>query len=798
MEHILRLLKRHGVTDVVSTLWYLSESIIATFGDGSDLGLNLIHSLETTPLGTAGAVKLAEAHLKGDTIVIISGDALTSLDLTKALAWHREKGSMATLVLKRVPNPLEFGVVITDEESRIVRFLEKPGWSQVFSDTVNTGIYILEPEVLDLMESGVNTDWSQDIFPKMLANNAPLFGYVTEEYWSDIGSHGQYMEAQADILGGRTGLEMAGVQIQPGIWVGDDTVIESGVTFRAPVCLGSGVRVKTGAVLGPNTVVGDSCIIEADAELDTTVAWEGAYLGQGVQSRGAIICANAIIKKDTVLREDVVVGDNTRIDVSCFLKAGVKVWPDRDVERGSTLTMSLVSGSRWRQSLFRDLGVAGISNIEVTPEFATRLGLAYGTTLPMGARVITSRDSSRSSRMTKRAIIASLLSTGATVVDMRSSPLPITRHHVRAIGAHGALNVRKMPGSSRLTLMEVMDGHGRYVSPNQQRKIESNFYREEFRRTDPDELGVIDLASRAVELYEHDFLKGLSGISQLRHRRVVVDYGYSSIAPIFPQILHKLDVEVISLNAVNDAKKAPRTGEEIDAHLRSVAQIASTLRADLGVLFINEGERMMLVDDRGVPLSGHQLLGSVASLIAQTQERPEIALSITTPSALVKHLEGLGAQCRQTKSGVRNLMEGAEKAAFAGDENGGFILNTMGPGFDAMFAFASLLERLDRSQASLSEIAGSLPEFHVVHRRVPCSFDKKGLVMRIMAEELGSEGTVELTDGVKVWLDDAWALVLPDSFDAMVHVYAEGSTDGESLRIVNEIKERIDVLRSTE
>jgi mannose-1-phosphate guanylyltransferase/phosphomannomutase len=115
-----------------------------------------------------------------------------------------------------------------------------------------------------------------------------------------------------------------------------------------------------------------------------------------------------------------------------------------------------------------------------------------------------------------------------------------------------------------------------------------------------------------------------------------------------------------------------------------------------------------------------------------------------------------------------------------------------------MFAFASLLERLDRSQASLSEIAGSLPEFHVVHRRVPCSFDKKGLVMRIMAEELGSEGTVELTDGVKVWLDDAWALVLPDSFDAMVHVYAEGSTDGESLRIVNEIKERIDVLRSTE
>ena len=196
MEHIIVLLKEHGITEIVVTLHYLADEIEGYFGDGSDWGVKLYSSVEDTPLGTAGSVKQAEEHLRDDSFVIVSGDALTDIDLTQAIEFHRKKGSMATIVLSHVPNPLEFGVVITDDDGRIRRFLEKPSWGEVFSDTVNTGMYILEPSVFDYMEPGRSYDWSQDIFPQMLREEKPLFGYVMSDYWCDVGNLNQYREAQ--------------------------------------------------------------------------------------------------------------------------------------------------------------------------------------------------------------------------------------------------------------------------------------------------------------------------------------------------------------------------------------------------------------------------------------------------------------------------------------------------------------------------------------------------------------------------------------------------------------------------
>src|SRR5947207_2850198 len=187
MEHIILLLKDHGITEIVVTLHYLADEIEGYFGDGSEWGVKLHYSVEDTPLGTAGSVKQAEDLLRDDTFVIVSGDALTDIDLTKAIEFHTRKESLATIVLSHVPNPLEFGVVITDDEGRIRRFLEKPSWGEVFSDTVNTGMYVLEPSVFDYMEPARPYDWSQDIFPQILREEKPLFGYVMEDYWCELG-----------------------------------------------------------------------------------------------------------------------------------------------------------------------------------------------------------------------------------------------------------------------------------------------------------------------------------------------------------------------------------------------------------------------------------------------------------------------------------------------------------------------------------------------------------------------------------------------------------------------------------
>ena len=244
---------------------------------------NLTYARENVPLGTAGSVKNAEAALKEGTFLIVSGDALTDLDVGKALAFHREKGAVATLVLARVPNPLEFGVVVTDDEGRIQRFLEKPTWSEVFSDTVNTGMYILEPEILDMMEEGKAYDWSSDIFPRLLAEGRPMVGYVMEDYWADVGSLSEYREAQEDLLSGKVDLPIPGEMRDDGVIVGPNCSIDPTATLVPPVCLGRNVRIKANARLGPYAVVGDNVTVEEGANLDRAVVWDGAYIGYHVQ-----------------------------------------------------------------------------------------------------------------------------------------------------------------------------------------------------------------------------------------------------------------------------------------------------------------------------------------------------------------------------------------------------------------------------------------------------------------------------------------------------------------------------------
>ena len=200
MEHVLRLLKRHGFDETVVTVQFLASLIRTYFGDGDELGMHLSYATEETPLGTAGSVKNAEAALKDDAFLVISGDALTDIDLGAVVRAHKDRNALVTVCLKRVPDPLEFGIVITDEEERIERFLEKPTWGQVFSDTVNTGIYVMEPEVFDHVEPGAIVDWSGDVFPALVNAGAPVFGYVADGYWEDVGTHDSYLRAQAGAL----------------------------------------------------------------------------------------------------------------------------------------------------------------------------------------------------------------------------------------------------------------------------------------------------------------------------------------------------------------------------------------------------------------------------------------------------------------------------------------------------------------------------------------------------------------------------------------------------------------------
>src|SRR3954462_1127243 len=209
MEHIVELLKEHGFDDIVVTVAFLANTIRNYFGDGSEFGVRMVYATEETPLGTAGSVRNAMQHLT-ERFLVISGDVLTDIDLSAIVKFHEEKGALATIGLAHVENPLEFGIVITKEDGSIERFLEKPTWGQVFSDTINTGIFVLEPEIFDYIEADQPVDFSSEVFPALLEEGKPLYGAVATGYWEDVGTLDAYVRAHQDVLDGRVTIDVPG------------------------------------------------------------------------------------------------------------------------------------------------------------------------------------------------------------------------------------------------------------------------------------------------------------------------------------------------------------------------------------------------------------------------------------------------------------------------------------------------------------------------------------------------------------------------------------------------------------
>lgn len=789
MQHILTLLKKHNIEEVIATLHYLADEIESYFEEGENFGMNISYSIEDIPLGTAGSVKKVEEKLN-DTFLIISGDALCDFDLTAAINFHREKKALATIVLTRVENPLEYGVVITEEDGKIKKFLEKPSWGEVFSDTVNTGIYILQPEVLRYMERDKQYDFSKDLFPLLLQRNEPLYGYIAEGYWCDIGNLQQYRISQEDVLGGRVKVEIPFKKISEEIWCGENTEISPSAVLRGPLLIGNNCKIKQAVELGPFTVIGDNCVVEEGTSIQRSILWRNVYVGNNCKIEGAIICNYCIIKSGVSIAEGAVIGDKCRIENGANIRPQIKIWPGKVIESGATVSMSLIWGIKWPGSLFSEEGVKGLSNLEISPEFATKLGASFGAYLGKGARVITSRDASTSSRMIKRAIIAGLMSVGVNVRDLRLMPAPITRHEVKATSSQGGIHVKGASDDPRNVVIEFYDCSGINIKKTAERKIENIFFREDFSRTDIEEVGTLEFSARAVEFFTIDFLKFVDSeaISKANFK-IVIDYGCGVPSLVFPTVLGKLKCEMIALNAYVDHQKTYRSSEEKQKALKQLIDIVTTLKADMGVLIDSEGEKFSLVSNSGRIISGNLLLLLFAYLINNFYPESTIATTVAATEFLESVFSG---KIIRTKIEPTYLMELSlkENILFAGNTEGAFIFPQFQPSFDAIVSFAKLLEFLARADKNLEEIALSLPHPIMLDVKVPCPWEQKGIVMRKLIEiEKGKK--IELIDGIKIHQDDFWILIRPHTSEPYFNLYAEGKNEEELKKIVEEYVEKI-------
>ena len=487
MQHIVSLLKRHGITDIVSTLFYQPESITSFFGDGSLFGITMQYRKAEADYGTAGSVRNA-ADFLDERFIVISGDVLTDFDLSKAIAFHEKKKAKATLVLTRAKNPLQFGVVITNNEGKITRFLEKPSWGEVFSDTINTGIYIIEPDVLQRIPFQQDFDFSKNLFPMLLEEDAGLYGYISDGYWRDVGNLNEYQEAHLDALDGLVQIDFEGKK------TGNCYIGEKSTVLTAPENLQGTVLIGNDCMIGAQvkiirSVIGDNCIIEDGAVIRDSIIWEKSKIGRRAELSSCVLGRKTEIGESARIDDNVFIGDMCVIGKESRLASNIKLWPEKVVEDGAILTRSLVWEDKWLRELFSDSRITGLSNIEMNPEFGAKLGTAFGAFVGKGKAVLTSRDSDNVSRMINRSIMCGLMSAGVDTNDLRATSIPILRHELRGEKNAGGIHVRKSPFDKNLTDFIFFDHNGKDLPSNKTKAVERLFFGEDFPRANYKSVG---------------------------------------------------------------------------------------------------------------------------------------------------------------------------------------------------------------------------------------------------------------------------------------------------------------------
>jgi mannose-1-phosphate guanylyltransferase / phosphomannomutase len=798
MEHILELMREHGLEEVIVTVAFLPQAIRSYFGEGETLGIQIGYSVEESPLGTAGSVRLAAKQLD-ETFLVISGDALCDVDLSALIAFHKGKGAAVTIGLKSVENPLEFGIVVTDEEGRVERFLEKPSWGQVFSDTINTGIYVLEPEVLKHVPADRPYDFSKELFPYLLEMGRPIYGHVMDGYWQDIGNLDQYRQANFDALDENVRLNIPGIRIRGNVWLGEGVDVPDLEQIEGPAYLGNYCRVASGATVGAYSVLSNSVTLRERTRTTRSVIDASTHIGRSSLIEGAVIGRSCDIRAHVRIHEGVAVGDEVTIGSETVIMPGVRIYPYKEVESGSHITESLIWESRASTRLFGRDGVAGLVNVDLTPEAAVRIAAALGTALKRGARVAASRESAPACRMIKRAMITGLTSTGLDVADLRVLPAAVARHLLKTEGYEAGFHVGTSQSDPEVVQIKFFEQPGIQLSATKQKEIEKNFTRGELRRASFGDIGTISYPARVRESYAQDLLDGLD-VEAIRARgfRLVVDYGFSAASYVLPLLLGPLGVEAVSAHGFTTDRTDTGAALLREA-IGQVKQLVPAVGADLGAILDRAAERLYLVDERGREVPVEQSLLLFLRLIGSNGRRGKLAFPITVTSQVDRLLEGSGLEVVRTPASLGDLTKAAAEdgVIFAGAVGGGYVFPEFLPAYDATASLCKLLELLAPVRRPLSELVADLPAPTLVHRQLPCPWALKGVVMRVLTERL-RDRELDLTDGIKVFDERGWAQILPDPDEPLMHIYAEGQTVEDSKVLEAEFRSMVEEIMQTE
>ncbi len=714
MEYALALLSRHGVAEAAATLGYLPERISDYFGDGARFGVSLRYYTERIPLGTAGGVKKARDFLD-ETFCVLSGDGVTDADLAEALSFHRARGAKATMVLKRVPNPVAYGLVMTDADGRIVRFYEKPGWGEVVSDAVNTGIYILEPEVLDLVPEGPY-DFGRELFPRM-AKEGGLFGFVTEGYWCDIGDVEAYLTVCRDALDGKIELPGLEANIHPDAAIHEDAEIEK------PCFIGPGAVIGKGAKVGAHSVIGAGARVDEYASIKRGVLWREAQLLEGAEARGCVLARGAVLGVCARAFENCVIGAGATVGTDAELLPGISVWPAKVVPDATIPDANVIWGWANQTGCFQMGAMRAKGPVE-----ALRAAQAYAA-LKKPREVLLARAPSAVASALWHGCASGLMAQGARVLDAGVCTEPQLRYALGLMRVDGAL----MAGSTCVTPFAA-DGCALSLS---------------------DQRAVCALLSR------QDYPQPFSGITH-----PVAQSGRSEHAY----------VAMLATAFLADPAQAPAAAVYAsDPYLLSLAERAFQ-RAGLRVRAEWEEELMELEDGEiGVWLSddgaratfswgANRLSEAEAQLMAAwvnlEREEAELVAGMQTTRAVEELAEKYGAKVRYA-----GAARPAWERALANGYPSQFRIAT-----DGIYFALAALSALAMRETTLENWASMMPHVHRMTRSVHLDDGVRGKVLRTLAEK---EKDIESEGGLWVKRENGWAWIAPDETRPECHIVTE-------------------------
>lgn len=780
MEHIIMQLKAVGITEFVVLLYFKPEIIKNHFGDGSAFGIKIDYVLPDDDYGTAGAVKKAEEFLKGEPFVIVSGDLVTDFDFKKAIEFHKAKNSKITITLTSVPDPLQFGVVIADQEGKILRFLEKPGWGEVFSDTINTGIYILEPEILSYIPENTNYDFSKDLFPKLMADQVTLWGHSAKGYWRDVGNPQSYREVMEDLLTNKVDLMSGFIKtaVSNGtVYSTDQVNLPKDITINGSVVIGKNARVASGAIL-KNVVLGDNSIVGENSSLEHCTIWNDVKIGELTDLKNSVICNNCVVDKKSSISLGAIIAEECEIGKSVHIEKDVIIWPKKVVEDGAIVSSNIIWGDKYKKALFEGGQVKGRTNIELSCEVATKLASAFASTLPVGAQIYVSRDYHKASRMLKRAFLSGLMSAGVNIVNPHFIPSAILRN---SLAKHkdvlAGVHFRQSEINAHESEILFYDESGLPISSTVEKNCERIFFRENFRRVSNEELGSI---------YESESLPGeylasvvstidLEAIRSAKPK-VVVDLLYGNTSMIYPAILNNLGIENVILDAYFDDRKLSKLHTHIELARENIAQIIRSLKMGVGFMIYPHGKQLEIFTDEGKMLTGDQALLAMLWLLNLTTpegEKTKVYLPVWAPDVCDKELKNLEI----TRGKMHNLTANElSKYDFIGTTDKEFAFSEFGINSDAMFASVKLVELLAKSGEQLSNLVARSGRYHFIHQQIGCDISLKGTLMRKFSEEaMGKE--VSFLDGVKIMEDGNFVVMVPDQYGDTIHLYIQAKNE---------------------